>query len=274
MAKIIATELFPTQDKTKTVQKTKQLLSALYYPVLGIMALLACWYIGVWFAVKNGLFLLADFAPIPTYDALIRMAQQGILYHAITDSLGRILLGIGYAIAIGLPLGIALGLNHTAHRITVLPIQFLRMTSPLSLMPIVVMVMDTWENAIVFLLAFSAIWPILLSTSNGVNRIDKGWLKVAENYQVTVYKKIRYVILPAIASDIFAGIRLSIGVCWVVLVPAEFLGVTSGLGYAINDARDTLDYSAMTALVLIIGTTGYALDTLLRYLTHHFSWSR
>lgn len=256
------------------MKNTSPLVTSFTYSLLGILALFAFWYVGVWFAVEQGHFLFEDFAPAPTYDALIRMSEQGILQNAILDSLWRILLGITYAIAIGVPVGIALGLNHTAHRITVLPIQFLRMTSPLSLMPIVVMLIETWENAIVFLLAFSAIWPILLSTSNGVNRIDKGWLKVAQNYQVNLYKKVRYVILPAIASDIFAGIRLSIGVCWVVLVPAEFLGVTSGLGYAINDARDTLDYSAMTALVLIIGATGYILDTILRWLTQHFAWSR
>ena len=80
------------------------------------------------------------------------------------------------------------------------------------------------------------------------------------------------IILPAIAQDVLTGIRLALGVAWVVLVPAEYLGVTSGLGYAINDARDTLEYDRITAIVLIIGAIGFALDAICLYAIRRYSW--
>ena len=82
------------------------------------------------------------------------------------------------------------------------------------------------------------------------------------------------VILPAIAIDVLTGIRLALGVAWIVLVPAEYLGVSSGLGYAINDARDTLDYSRLAATVVVIGMIGFTLDALAGLLVKKFNWMR
>jgi NitT/TauT family transport system permease protein len=82
------------------------------------------------------------------------------------------------------------------------------------------------------------------------------------------------IILPAISFDIFTGIRLALGIAWVVLVPAELLGVTSGLGYAIKDARETLSYDHLTAMVLTIGVIGYVLDTCCALLVKRYSWHR
>jgi NitT/TauT family transport system permease protein len=81
------------------------------------------------------------------------------------------------------------------------------------------------------------------------------------------------VIIPAVAQDILTGFRLALGVAWIVLVPAEYLGVTSGLGYAINDARDTLSYDRLAALVLLIGLIGYALDGLVANLLARVRWT-
>jgi NitT/TauT family transport system permease protein len=82
------------------------------------------------------------------------------------------------------------------------------------------------------------------------------------------------IILPAIAFDILTGIRLALGVAWIVLVPAEFLGVTSGLGYSIADARETLSYDHLSAMVLVIGIFGYLLDTLAVLMIKKFGWHK
>ena len=79
---------------------------------------------------------------------------------------------------------------------------------------------------------------------------------------------------PAIAVDILNGVRLALGVAWVILVPAEYLGVTSGLGYAINDARDTLEYDRLAATVVIIGVIGFALDYACMAAIKRFNWVR
>lgn len=247
---------------------------AFLHQSVGILCFLFVWYIyGLW-ADHTADIILKSFALLPTIEAFWRLINNGMLLEAMASSSYRIGWGIFYAVLIGLPVGVLLGLSERVQQTLLVPIQFFRMTSPLSLMPIVVMVIPGWDSGIIFLLAFAGVWAIILSTSTAVSRIDTGWLKVANNYQISLWQKIRIVVLPAIASDVFTGIRLSVGVCWVVLVPAEFLGVTSGLGYAINDARDTLDYSSMMALVLVIGALGYLLDTTLRTIISRYKWER
>ena len=142
------------------------------------------------------------------------------------------------------------GLFAALREITHVPFQFLRMISPLAWMPIAVLAFESWDGAIVFLITVAAIWPVLFSTAQGVRRIDPLWFKVAKNLGADGWQMLRKIILPAIGQDIFAGIRLAVGVAWIVLVPAEYLGVTSGLGYAINDARDTLEYDTLAAMVV------------------------
>ena len=83
---------------------------------------------------------------------------------------------------------------------------------------------------------------------------------MARNLGGSTFSILAAVVIPAVAQDMLTGLRLALGVAWIVLVPAEFLGVTSGLGYAINDARDTLSYDRLGALVLLIGLIGYAFD--------------
>jgi NitT/TauT family transport system permease protein len=82
------------------------------------------------------------------------------------------------------------------------------------------------------------------------------------------------IIIPAIAFDVVTGIRLAVGVAWIVLVPAEFLGVTSGFGYTIQDARETLEYENLMAMILVIGAVGYVLDSLCMVLIRKYSWHK
>ena len=136
------------------------------------------------------------------------------------------------------------------------------------------MAFPTWDSAIIFLVAVAAIWPVLFSTAHGVRRIDPAWFKVARNLGARPWHMLFVIICPAIAQDTLTGIRLALGVAWIVLVPAEFLGVTSGLGYAINDARDTLEYDRLAATVVIIGIIGFTLDLICQQLIAHLSWLR
>lgn len=181
-----------------------------------------------------------------------------------TGPRGRVLLGA--------PLGLLVGSAPLAERILQPPFQLLRMISPLAWMPVAVLAFPSWDGAIVFLIAAAAIWPILFSTAAGVKRVDPVWLAMARNLGAGRLAALRAVIVPAVLQDILTGLRLALGVAWIVLVPAEYLGVTSGLGYAINDARDTLSYDRLAALVLLIGLIGYALDSVLGRLAARARW--
>jgi NitT/TauT family transport system permease protein len=120
-----------------------------------------------------------------------------------------------------------------------------------------------------FLLSFTAVWPIVLNTSAGIAQMDKNWLSLARSLSATKYEILFRVILPGITVHILTGIRLAIGIIWIVLVPAEMLGVSAGLGYFILDSRDRLAYPDLMATILVVGLLGYLLDHAARAL-HKF----
>jgi len=251
----------------------RTLLARLGYPALGITVLLAVWWLGGWLIASNpDTESFADFAPAPTFARLGDLLASGSVLDPVSSSLYRIALGLLWAVAIGVPVGVGIGLNASLREISHVPFQLLRMISPLAWMPVAVLAFASWDSAIVFLVTVAAVWPVLFSTAQGVRRIDPMWFKVARNLGAGSWHMLRRIILPAIGQDIFAGIRLAVGVAWIVLVPAEYLGVTSGLGYAINDARDTLEYDTLAAMVVVIGVIGFLLDAVCVRLIRRFSW--
>lgn len=252
---------------------TRFLMARLAYPLAGIGVLLALWWLGGWVIANTpGTESFAGFAPGPTFARLGELLSSGEVWIAVVPSLERIGLGLLWAVLIGVPAGVAIGLFAALREVSHVPFQFLRMISPLAWMPVAVLAFDTWDAAIVFLVAVAAVWPVLFSSAQGVRRIDPLWFKVARNLGADGLQMLRRIIFPAIAQDIFAGIRLAVGVAWIVLVPAEYLGVTSGLGYAINDARDTLEYDTLAAVVVVIGVIGFVLDGVCVTLIRRFSW--
>lgn len=254
-------------------QLLKTLLHSIAYPIVGISIMVVLWWLGGWVIASNpDTSSFADFAPAPAFARLTELLANGYVWEASVPSLERIGLGLLWAAVIGVPVGVAIGLYAAVREITHVPFQFLRMISPLAWMPIAVLAFASWDGAIVFLIAVAAIWPILFSTAQGVRRIDPLWFKVAKNLGADGPKMLRRIIFPAIGQDIFAGVRLAVGVAWIVLVPAEYLGVTSGLGYAINDARDTLEYDTLAAMVVVIGVIGFFLDGICVSLIKRFSW--
>jgi len=243
-------------------------------PLAGIaVALAAWWMVGHVVGANPATANFAGFAPAPALLRLGAMIGHGDVVRSVAPSLFRVGKGLLFAIAIGVPLGVGIGRNQTLRAATHIPFQFLRMISPLAWMPLAVMGFPSWEGAIVFLIAMAAVWPITFSTAHGVQRIDPRWFKVARNLGAEPWQMLRTVVLPAVTQDILTGVRLAVGVAWIVLVPAEYLGVTSGLGYAINDARDTLEYDRLAALVLVIGAIGFVLDGACLAMIRRFGWS-
>lgn len=263
----------PASDNNLVLRLAFGLISNLKYPALGILVLLLLWWLGGMYLENHpDLSAFAAFAPQPTFIALSDLVTSGDIWEPIKSSLYRIIYGLVIGVAIGVPVGILMGYVPVTLKTANVPFQFLRMISPLAWMPIAVLAFDTWDAAIVFLIVMATVWPIMFSTAHGVKRIDPNWFKVARNLGASNAQMLRRIILPAIMTDVMAGIRLAVGVAWVVLVPAEYLGVTSGLGYAINDARDTLAYDYLAAVVVVIGVIGYLLDTFCNYFIKRFNW--
>lgn len=210
--------------------------------------------------------ILAHFAPLPALAALQRLVVDPLMWEHVADSLQRVGIGLAVALACGVPAGILTGVSRLFAQATTPLFQFLRMISPLSWMPIAVMVLGVGDAPVYFLLSFAAVWPILLNTAAGVAQLDRNWLMLARSLSATRAETVLRVILPGITAHILSGVRLAIGIIWIILVPAEMLGVSSGLGYFILDARDRLAYPDLMAAILIVGGLGFLLDLGARWL--------
>lgn len=279
MSMNVAIDIEPAAPRRRRSDASAGRLAAsarsLGFAAVGICVLLVAWWIGGFIVAHNPATVnFAGFAPAPTFERLWRMLGSGEAARMAWPSLLRIGGGLAWAIALGVPFGILVGRFRAVRDASSVPFQFLRMISPLAWMPIAVMAFATWDRAIVFLVGVAAVWPVLFSTAHGFRRIDPAWFKVARNLGARPWHMLFTIILPAIAQDALTGIRLAVGVAWIVLVPAEFLGVTSGLGYAINDARDTLEYDRLAATVVIIGVIGFTLDLICGQAIRRASWIR
>ena len=241
----------------------------------GLAILFTLWWLGGYLLYINpDTTNFADFGPIPTFKAFPHLWSDGTIPDAMKSSGYRLGIALLIAISAGIPIGILLGRSRRFKELSNSPFQLLRMISPLSWEPIAVIVFLSWDQAIIFLLSIASVWPVAFATAAGLAKVDPAWFKVAKNLGATRWHTLTQIILPAIAFDIVTGIRAALGVAWIVLVPAEFLGVTSGLGYSIADARETLSYDHLTAMVLTIGIIGYILDSTCAYVIKHYCWHR
>ena len=235
----------------------------------GLLSLLLLWWLGIEvFGSAQG--LSARFSPQATFASLIELLGSAQLYDNVWVSLKRIVFSLLLALLIGVPLGLLIGGSRNLEAATTPAFQFLRMISPLSWMPVVVMLMGVGDQPIYFLLTFAAVWPIVLNTIAGVRQLDPRWLQLSRSLSATRWETLRRVILPGVLGHVLTGVRLSIGILWIVLVPCEMLGVSAGLGYFILDTRDRLAYSELMAMVVLIGLLGFALDAFARSL--HRRW--
>jgi NitT/TauT family transport system permease protein len=208
--------------------------------------------------------LMAGFAPAACLEALFQLLHSGEIFGHAAISLQRVLLSLVFALSIGVPLGVAVGLSKRLEQATGPLFQFVRMISPISWMPIAVMLLGIGDAPVYFLLTIAAVWPIMLNVSAGVHAVDPCWLTLADSLCATRWETVKRIIVPAILAHTLTGIRLAIGIVWIVLVPAEMLGVSAGLGYFILDTRDRLAYSELMAVILLIGFIGYLLDAAAR----------
>lgn len=240
----------------------------------GIAIIVALWWTaGLAIESTPRLSAFRGFSLGPTIASFVDLMTSGAGWNAAVPSLTRIGEGMFWAFVIGAPVGLAIGSWRLVENMLQIPFQILRMVSPLAWMPIAILIFATWDGAIVFLITAAAIWPVIFSTAAGVKRIDPIWLSMANNLGGSRVAVLRNVILPAVSRDILQGLRLALGVAWIVLVPAEYLGVTSGLGYAINDARDTLSYDRLGAIVLLIGIIGFFLDSIIALALKRTHWT-
>jgi NitT/TauT family transport system permease protein len=255
----------PTQPAQAVGQARAARAAGWALPLAGVVVALALWWAATTLLVPPQHFL-ARFAPDKTFAALLRLVSTGQLWPHLVTSLRRVLVGLSISAALGIPLGLAVGSLPVFARMSGPIFQFIRMVSPLSWTPLAIILLGVGDAPVYFLIAIAGVWPVVLNTSAGVAALDPRWLTVGRSLGATRWELLRTIVWPGVRPNVLTGLRLAVGVAWVILVPAEMLGVSSGLGYFVLNTRDRLAYADLTAAILVIGACGFLLDSAARWL--------
>ena len=178
----------------------------------------------------------------------------------LAHSLGRVALGFGLACLVAIPLGFVIGMSPLLHRALDPFIQVLKPISPLAWMPLALYTIKDSTTSGIFVIFICSIWPMLVNTAFGVASVKKEWLNVAATLEVSPLRKALQVILPAAAPTILTGMRISMGIAWLVIVAAEMLVGGTGIGYFVWNEWNNLSLSNVIFAVLVIGVVGMLLD--------------
>ena len=196
----------------------------------------------------------------PFYDAGPNDKGIGI---QLGYSLYRVLAGYFLALLIALPLGFVIGMSPLMHRAINPFIQILRPISPLAWMPLALFIIKDSEASAIFVIFICSIWPMLVNTAFGVSNVREDWLRVASTHELSRMRTALTVILPAAAPTILTGMRISIGIAWLVIVAAEMLVGGTGIGYYVWNEWNNLDLTSVIFSILMIGFVGMLLDIVL-----------
>jgi len=211
----------------------------------------------------------SDIFPTPreVLGGLGELALQGLLLKYIVASLFRVSWGFIAAVLVGVPLGLALGWFRPAFAALNPFIQILRPISPIAWIPVAILWFGVKDTAPVFLIFLASVFPITVSSMAAVQNMQQVYLRAAQNFGLGGLELFRRVIFPAALPQIITGIRIALGVAWLVVVAAEMIAVNSGLGYLIIDARNAgKRYDLVVAGMVMIGLIGLVLDLLVRRL--------
>ncbi|KRA83354.1 ABC transporter permease [Altererythrobacter sp. Root672] len=231
-------------------------------PTLLIALLIAVW----WIVVAR-----ADSPIFPTPGQVATgawaLAQDGTLWQHIEASLFRVEIGFGLALLVAVPLGLWMGWVSGAYY-TLNPLfQMLRPISPIAWIPVAILWFGVSDFSPIFLIFISSVFPMMVQTTVGVRTIDRRYLRAASNFGVSRWVLFRRVVIPAVLPEIIVGMRIGLGVAWLVVVAAEMIALNSGLGYLIMDSRNAGNrYDLVIASMIIIGVIGLLLDGATRLL--------
>jgi nitrate/nitrite transport system permease protein len=180
-------------------------------------------------------------------------------------SIGRVLLGFSLAVAIGVPLGFLIGTSPLMQQALDPFIQVLKPISPLAWMPLALYSIKDSALSSIFVIFICALWPLLINTAFGVAGVRREWLNVARTLEVRIWRRCLLVILPAAAPTILTGMRISVGIAWLVIVAAEMLVGGTGIGYFVWNEWNNLSLSNVITAILLIGAVGMVLDQALAW---------
>jgi NitT/TauT family transport system permease protein len=240
-----------------TVKRQRILLS-----FVGVGALVALWAAAVACAPAT---ILPG--PAKVLVGVVDLARRGLLVRHVVASLFRVTWGYLAAVLVGIPLGLALGWWRRAERALNPFLQVLRPISPLAWIPISILWFGVGDGGAVFIIFLASVLPITVSAMNAVAAVPQVHIRAGRNFGLSSRELLVRVIFPSVLPQLIVGMRLALGVAWLVVVAAEMIAVNSGLGFLIVDARNAGNrYDLVVAGMVLIGVIGLCLDAGMRRL--------
>ncbi|ELY2765712.1 nitrate ABC transporter permease [Cronobacter malonaticus] len=250
------------------------LLARVVPAILGLALLVIAWQIA---AVSSKGFP----TPLSTLDSALTLFadpfyndgpnDQGIGWNVLA-SLSRVAVGFGLAALVGIPLGFLIGRFTFLGRMFNPLIALLRPVSPLAWLPIGLLLFQKAEPASNWTIFICSIWPMVINTAEGVKRIPEDYLNVARVLQLSEWTVMRRILFPAVLPAVLTGVRLSIGIAWLVIVAAEMLTGGLGIGFWIWNEWNNLNVENILIAIVIIGVVGLLLEQGLMLIARRFSW--
>jgi NitT/TauT family transport system permease protein len=231
-------------------------LRVLWRPLAFIAALLVLWEIG---SRRQSSHLLPG--PWGVVGGMADLVQHGLLLKYVVASLFRVTWGFTLAVVLAIPLGLAIGWYRRIEMALNPILQILRPISPLAWIPIAILWFGVGDLAAVFLIFVGCFFPLLLTAINAVQGIPAVYVNAGRNFGLGSASLVYRVLYPAAVPNLIVGLRITLGIAWLVVVAAEMIAVNSGLGFLIVDARNAGNrYDLVVAGMLIVGLIGLLLD--------------
>ncbi|MCL5059964.1 MAG: nitrate ABC transporter permease [Candidatus Thermoplasmatota archaeon] len=268
------TPYFETESGKRFLDGTLSLFRNAIPPLLGMLLFVALWAL----VANSGKHIPG---PAETWDAAVELFSdpfydngpndQGIGWN-ILNSLYRVGIGFGAAAAVGIPLGFMIGRFQFLNQMLSPIISILRPVSPLAWLPIGLLVLQKAEPASIWVIFISSIWPMVLNTAAGVQRIPQDYMNVARVLNLSEFKVFTKILFPAVLPYVLTGVRLSIGVAWLVIVAAEMLTGGVGIGFWVWDEWNNLNVAHIIIAIFVVGIVGLLLEQALMLIAKRFSY--
>ena len=259
---------------TLFAERLRSVLRALLPPVLGIVVLIGIWYVAT---MKGGSIpgpgQTWEAAKVLFADPFYRNGpnDQGIGWN-ILSSLQRVGIGFGFAALVGIPMGFILGRSPFLSEMINPIISLLRPVSPLAWLPIGLLVFKRADPAATYTIFICSIWPMIMNTAQGVQRVPQDYLNVARVLALSEWKVVTKILFPAVLPYMLTGIRLSIGTAWLVIVAAEMLTGGVGIGFWVWDEWNNLKVEHIIIAIFVIGIVGLVLEQALILIAKRFTY--
>lgn len=225
--------------------------------LLSSVIIFASW----WFVTEQGYFPAVILPPMKTVAAsFLKQLESGQLYHDVLVSLIRVVKGFSIAAMLGIFLGLLMGVSKAINRFFVLPMNSIRQIPIIAWIPLVILWCGIGESSKVVIIVLGAFFPVLVNTIFGITQVPKDYLEVGRMFRLSRRKMFTKIYLPSAIPAIFEGLKLGLSNSWSVVVAAEIIAASSGIGYRINDARSLMQSEVVVVGILIIGLIGLALD--------------